>query len=105
MATELICNIISPELAFGNNKFSIGPANMHIPTVQGSPINIDISNENDVFCVIVFWSFLALAAEIAGTNAVANATFIDNGKLVSVSTFPPQYSILRNSHVFWHKLF
>ena len=34
-------------------------------------------------------SFFALAADIAGTNAVANATFIDNGKLVNMSTLPP----------------
>ena len=35
-------------------------------------------------------SFLAFAADIAGTSAVANATFIANGKLVNVSTFPPK---------------
>ena len=61
---------------------------MHIPTVQGNPINIEINNENDVFSLIVLLSFLALAADIAGTSAVENATFIDNGKLVSISTFP-----------------
>ena len=33
---------------------------------------------------------MALAADIVGTSAVANATFIDNGRLVSVSTFPPK---------------
>lgn len=32
---------------------------------------------------------MALAAAIAGTKAVENATFIDKGKLVNVSTFPP----------------
>lgn len=89
MVKELICNIVSPALALGNNKFNIGPANIHIPTVHGSPINIETNNENDVFCVIVLLSFLALAADIAGTKAVANATLIDNGKLVNVSTFPP----------------
>ena len=62
---------------------------MHIPTVHGSPINIDVNSENDVFCFIVFLSFLALAAAIAGTRAVEKATFIDNGKLVNASTFPP----------------
>lgn len=85
---ELICKIVSPALAFGNNKFKIGPANKHIPTVQGNPINIDINKEKDVFCVTVFWSFLAFAADIAGTSAVAKATLIDNGKLVNISTFP-----------------
>ena len=35
-------------------------------------------------------SFFALAADIAGTNAVAKATFMANGKLVNVSTFPPK---------------
>ena len=90
MVNELICNITSPELAFGNSKFKIGPANRHIPIVQGSPISIDIIKEKDVFFVIVFLSFLALAAAMAGTKAVAKATLIDNGKLVSISTFPPK---------------
>ena len=105
IVSELICNITEPALAFGNSKFNIGPAKMHIPIVQGSPINIDISNENDVLLVIVCSSLLAFAAEIAGTNAVANATFIDSGKLVSISTFPPKYSILCYCHIFWHKIF
>ena len=52
---ELICKITSPELAFGNNKLRIGPANIHIPTVHGSPISIEVNKENDVFCVIVFF--------------------------------------------------
>ena len=86
---ELICKTVAPALAFGNNKLSIGPANMHIPIVHGNPISIDVNNENDVFLVIVFLSCFALAADTAGTKAVANATFIDNGKLVNVSTFPP----------------
>ena len=50
---------------------------------------VDNNNENDVFCVIVFLSFRAFAADIAGTNAVAKATFIANGNVVNVSTFPP----------------
>ena len=62
---------------------------MHIPTVQGKPISIEINNENEVFCFIAFLSFFAFAAAIAGTNAVENATFIDKGKLVKVSTLPP----------------
>ena len=94
---ELICKIVAPALAFGNNKFKIGPANMHIPTVHGNPINIDTSNENDVFSVIVFLSFLAFAADIAGTNAVANATLIESGKLVSISTFPPKIPYCANA--------
>lgn len=89
IVSELICNTTSPELALGNNKFKIGPANTHIPTVQGSPINIDVINEKDVFCVIVFLSFFAFAAEMAGTKAVAKATLMDKGKLVNISTFPP----------------
>lgn len=89
IVNELICKITSPALAFGNNKLSIGPANIHIPIVHGSPISIEVNKENDVFCVIVFLSLFALAADIAGTNAVENATFIDKGKLVSMSTFPP----------------
>lgn len=105
IVSELICNTTSPALAFGNKSPNIGPANKYIPTVQGSPISIDINNENELFFVISFLSFLAFAAEIAGTNAVANATFIDNGKLVNISTFPPKYSILRYCHIFWHKLF
>ena len=88
IVNALICNTTSPELAFGNNKFNIGPAKMHIPIVQGSPINIEVNKENDVFSVIVLLSFFALAADIAGTNAVANATLIDKGKLVSISTLP-----------------
>ncbi len=94
IVNELICKITSPALALGNNKFKIGPANKHIPTVQGRPISIEISNENDVFSVIVFLSFFALAEAIAGTNAVAKATLIDNGKLVSISTFPPNIPVL-----------
>lgn len=82
--------MVSPELALGNSKLRIGPANRHIPTVQGSPISIEVSKEKDVFCVIVFLSFLAFAADMAGTNAVAKATLMDNGKLVSISTFPPK---------------
>ena len=62
---------------------------MHIPTVHGNAINIETNNENDVFSFIVLLSFLALAAAIAGTRAVENATFIANGKFVNVSTFPP----------------
>lgn len=88
IVSELICNINSPELAFGNNKFKIGPANIHIPIVHGNPISIEINKEKDVFCVIVFSSLLAFAADIAGTKAVEKATFIDSGKLVSMSTFP-----------------
>ena len=94
IVSELICNTTSPELALGNNKFKIGPANTHIPTVQGSPINIDVINEKDVFCVIVFLSFFAFAAEMAGTKAVAKATLMDKGKLVSISTFPPNIPVL-----------
>ena len=86
---ELTCNITVPLLAFGYNKFKICPAKIHIPAVQGKPINIDTNNENDVFLFIVFISLLAFAAAIAGTNAVEKATLIDNGKLVKVSTFPP----------------
>lgn len=86
---ELICKITSPALALGNNKFKIGPANKHIPTVQGRPISIEVNKENDVFWVIVFLSFLALAEAIAGTSAVAKATLMESGRLVSISTFPP----------------
>lgn len=88
IVNALICKTTSPELAFGNNKLRIGPANTHIPIVHGKPINIEINNEKDVFSDIVFLSFFALAADIAGTKAVENATFIDKGKLVSISTFP-----------------
>ena len=87
---ELICKIVVPLLALGNNNCNIGPAKIHIPIVHGNPISIETNSENDVFCDIVFLSFLAFAADIAGTNAVEKATFIDNGKLVSVSTFPPK---------------
>ena len=89
IAIALICNIKAPSFAFGNNKFSIGCANINIPIVHGSPINIDTNSENVAFSVIVLLSFLALAADIAGTSAVAKATFMANGNVVSVSTFPP----------------
>lgn len=89
IVNELICKITAPLLAFGYNKPKICLANMHIPTVQGKPISIEINNENEVFCFIAFLSFFAFAAAIAGTNAVENATFIDKGKLVKVSTLPP----------------
>ncbi len=42
-----------------------------------------------MFLCNCFLSFRAFAADIAGTNAVANATFIANGNVVNVSTFPP----------------
>lgn len=90
MVKELICNITVPSLALGYSNLNIGPANMHIPTVQGNAISIDVINENDDFCTIVFLSFFAFAADIAGTKAVAKATFTESGKLVSVSTFPPR---------------
>ena len=32
--------------------------------------------------------FFAIAADIAGTSAVANAILKDNGKVIRVSTFP-----------------
>ena len=96
---ELICNIASPALAFGNNKLKIGPANINIPTVHGNPINIDINNEKDVFSVIVFLSFLAFAADIAGTNAVENATFIESGKLVAYQLYHPKFHIVPKPHL------
>ena len=109
ISNALICNIDAPCVAFGNNKFKIGSANIHIPIVQGSPINIEISNENDDFSLISFLSFLALAAEIAGTNAVAKATFIDIGidigSVIKVSTFPPKIPVLAKCHFFCHKCF
>ena len=86
--SKIVNIIVNALIAFGNNKLRIGPANTHIPIVHGKPINIEINNEKDVFSDIVFLSFLALAADIAGTKAVENATFIDKGKLVSISTFP-----------------
>ena len=52
IVNELICKTSVPELAFGYNKFSIGPANIHIPTVHGSPISIDINSVNVDFCFI-----------------------------------------------------
>ena len=90
------CNSPPPALAFGYSKLSIGCANMHIPIVHGSPINIDTNNENEVLLVAVSMSFFAFASAIAGTNAVANAMFTDNGNPISVSTFPlniPYFSI------------
>ena len=87
---HLLFGLVFPSFAFGNSKFNIGCANTNIPTVHGSPISIETNNENDVFCVIVLLSFLAFAADIAGTNAVENATFIASGSVVSVSTFPPK---------------
>lgn len=78
---------------------------MYIPTVHGSPINIDINKENLVFSLIVLKSLFALAAAIVGTKAVAKATFIDSGKLVKVSTFPPKIPILCCCQIFWHKFF
>ena len=55
IVNELICSITVPLLAFGYNKPNICSANMHIPAVQGKPISIEISSENDVFCFIVFF--------------------------------------------------
>ena len=90
IVNELICRIAAPELAFGNNRFSICSEYIHIPTVHGNAINIETNKEKVVFSFIVFLSFFALAAEIVGTRAVENATFIAKGKLVNVSTFPPK---------------
>ena len=44
--------------------------------------------ENEILFTPLLSSPFALAAEIAGTKAVAKATLNDNGKLVNVSTFP-----------------
>lgn len=85
---EIICSNNAPSFAFGYNKSNIGCANIIIPITQGNPINIDVNSEKDVLLVAVFLSFLALAADIAGTNAVANAIFIASGRFVNVSTFP-----------------
>ena len=86
--TDINCNNNAPSFAFGYNKFNIGCANTIIPTTQGKPINMDVNNENDVLLVAVSLSFLAFAADIAGTNAVAKAILIARGKFVNVSTFP-----------------
>ena len=51
-------------------------------------MNYNFKLENDVLLVAVSLSFVAFAADIAGTNAVANAILIANGKFVKVSTFP-----------------
>ena len=86
--TDISCNNSAPSFAFGYNKFNIGCAKTIIPTTHGNPINIEVSNENDVLLVAVSLSFFAFAADIAGTNAVANAIFMASGKFVTVSTFP-----------------
>ena len=86
--------------ALGYNNFNIGSANTHIPIVHGNPINIDTNSENDVRFVAVCVSFLALASAIAGTNAVANAIFTDNGNPINVSTLPlniPYFSIANSA--------
>ena len=62
--------------------------NINIPAAHGNPINIVINIEKATLLFAVFISFVALAAAIAGTNAVANAMLKDNGSDVSVSTFP-----------------
>ena len=56
--------------------------------MQGSPINIVTSKENDTLFVAVFISPFSFAVVIAGTSAVANAILNDNGRDVNVSTFP-----------------
>ena len=80
------CNSVAPLLAFGYNRFNIGPANTHIPIVQGKPISIDTNKENEVRLVAVVVSFLAFASAIAGTKAVANAIFTDTTYDVVSST-------------------
>ena len=67
---------------------NICSANTNIPAVHGSPINIVTKIENPTLLFAVLISFFALANEIAGTNAVANAILKDKGSAVSVSTFP-----------------
>ena len=86
--TDISWSNSAPSFAFGYNKFNIGCAKTIIPTTHGNPINIEVNNENDVLFVAVSLSFFAFAADIAGTNAVANAIFMASGKFVTVSTFP-----------------
>lgn len=88
IANELICSKRVPEDCAGNNSFNIGSANIYIPTVQGSPINIVTKIEKLTLLLAVVISFLALAYERAGTSAVANAMLKDSGNDVNVSTFP-----------------
>ena len=47
---------------------------------------LEIENPTLLFAVLI--SFFALANEIAGTSAVANAILNDSGSEVKVSTFP-----------------
>ena len=56
-------------------------------TVQGNPIIKHNNNESEILLFIVWLSPLACAAEIAGTNAVVNATFNESGNVASISAF------------------
>ena len=61
---------------------------MNIPAIQGKPISIVTSNENDILFCAVCKSPLDLHAVTVGTSAVANAMLKDNGRVVNVSTLP-----------------
>ena len=56
--------------------------------MQGSPIKMVVSIENDILFLHVLISPMAFADEIVGTSAVANAILNDIGRVTSVSTFP-----------------
>ena len=51
-------------------------------------IIIDNNIEKDIRFAAPFLSPCAIAADIAGTSAVENATLNDSGNVISVSTFP-----------------
>ena len=86
--TDAICNNRAPLLALGYSKLRMGWAKRQKPTVQGRPINIEISIEKDevFFAVSIF--FLAIAADIVGIRAVENAILKDRGKAIKVSILP-----------------
>jgi len=56
--------------------------------VHGIPISIVTNIENSILFSTMYFCFFAIAEDIAGTKAVANAILKENGNATSTSTFP-----------------
>ena len=100
-------SISAPDDAFGNKRLNICSENKYIHIVHGIPINIVTNIENSILRLATCISLFAIAAEIVGTNAVANAMLNENGNVINVSTFPlriPYCSVAFSSPIISFKI-
>ena len=83
-----ICKSHAPSVAFGNISAKILLASKNIPAAHGNAIRTEVLSEKLILLTAASLFFLAIALDINGTNATENATFIDNGTDINISTFP-----------------